>query len=91
MRVCQFRHDGKWTSFAAARSLPYQEDLHFHSTSTKLRVKRPTKRKADHANSALADQYSCDVRTGMTSISTRSSQRWTHTINDSKLGASMIW
>ena len=27
MRVCQFRHDGKWTSIvAAARRLPDEED-----------------------------------------------------------------
>jgi hypothetical protein len=28
MRVCQFRHDGKWTSAAANRMPLHQEDLH---------------------------------------------------------------
>src|SRR5579862_3715910 len=29
MRVCQFRHDGKWTIITAARKPPPQEDLRF--------------------------------------------------------------
>jgi hypothetical protein len=40
MRVCQFRHDGKWTYIAAATlKPPYQEDLPNHSTDTKRCVK----------------------------------------------------
>src|ERR1700758_5438583 len=39
MRVCQFRHDGKWTSTAATRKPPHQEDLHFYSTGAILGVK----------------------------------------------------
>jgi hypothetical protein len=40
MRVCQVRHDGKWSYIAAAaRKPPYQEDLHFYSTDTVPRVK----------------------------------------------------
>jgi hypothetical protein len=40
MRVCQFRHDGKWTFIAAAtHSSPCLEDLHFYSTDTTPTVK----------------------------------------------------
>jgi len=40
MRVCQFRHDGKWTS-AAADGMPlHQEDLRIYFTDTKATVKR---------------------------------------------------
>jgi hypothetical protein len=45
MRVCQFRHDGKWTFIAAAAAWPpSQEDLHLHSTEATPRVKlrKPT-------------------------------------------------
>jgi hypothetical protein len=42
MRVCQFRHDGKWTSIAAARMPPHQEDLRFYFTGQSLAVKPPT-------------------------------------------------
>jgi hypothetical protein len=41
MRVCQFRHDGKWTSFAAARTPPHPEDLHLYFTGTAYTVKQP--------------------------------------------------
>jgi hypothetical protein len=41
MRVCQFRHDGKWTYIAAATARPpNQEDLLLHSTDATPRVKR---------------------------------------------------
>ena len=41
MRVCQFRHDGKWTFIAAATLRPpNQEDQPFYSTDTTPRVKR---------------------------------------------------
>ena len=39
MRVCQFRHDGKWTSITAARMPPPQEDLHPYSTDATRSVK----------------------------------------------------
>ena len=39
MRVCQFRHDGKWTSAAAAGRLPHQEDLQIYFTVTLPGVK----------------------------------------------------
>ena len=40
MRVCQFRHDGKWTSIvAAAPRPPDQEDLHVYFTARLLAVK----------------------------------------------------
>jgi hypothetical protein len=39
MRVCQFRHDGKWTSTAATRTPPHPEDLHLHFTGAKEPVK----------------------------------------------------
>ncbi len=41
MRVCQFRHDGKWTSIVAAPSWPPdQEGLRSYSTTGKDAVKR---------------------------------------------------
>jgi hypothetical protein len=40
MRVCQFRHDGKWTVITAAGKPPSQEDLLSYSTAAPLRVKR---------------------------------------------------
>ena len=41
MRVCQFRHDGKWTSIVAAapHGPPDQEDLLSYSTGARLAVK----------------------------------------------------
>ena len=40
MRVCQFRHDGKWTyNAAAANRPPYQEDQRFYSTDVTPPVK----------------------------------------------------
>jgi hypothetical protein len=39
MRVCQFRHDGKWTSAAADRMPLHQEDLHSYFTGMKASVK----------------------------------------------------
>jgi hypothetical protein len=40
MRVCQFRHDGKWTYIAAAVIRPPdQEELHQYSTGATPRVK----------------------------------------------------
>jgi hypothetical protein len=40
MRVCQFRHDGKWTSIVAATSWPPdQEGLRFYSTAGQGTVK----------------------------------------------------
>ena len=56
MRVCQFRHDGKWTSIVAAAQRPLDaEDLHIHSTDTKLPVKRST-------SGSLHPNPSCLVR-----------------------------
>jgi hypothetical protein len=47
MRVCQFRHDGKWTSNRrGSPKLPDQEDLHLYSTDAKPRVK-PTRTGAE--------------------------------------------
>ena len=47
MRVCQFRHDGKWTYIAtAAPRPPRQEDQHLYSTDTTPRVK-PRRRTSD--------------------------------------------
>src|SRR5215469_13386952 len=40
MRVCQFRHDGKWTSAAATGTLPHQEDLHVYFTEKDCSVKQ---------------------------------------------------
>lgn len=39
MRVCQFRHDGKWTVTTAAGKPPSQEDLRFYSTGRNSTVK----------------------------------------------------
>src|SRR5215472_7911895 len=56
MRVCQFRHDGKWTSAAADRTPPHQEDLHSYFTGTKASVK-PLSWTADSRLSALAPTH----------------------------------
>jgi hypothetical protein len=40
MRVCQFRHDGKWTVNCGSGTPPHQEDLPSYSTGAKLPVKR---------------------------------------------------
>ncbi len=41
MRVCQFRHDGKWTFIAVATARPpSQEELHFYCTVVNCGVKQ---------------------------------------------------
>jgi ketosteroid isomerase-like protein len=54
MRVCQFRHDGKWTSFAATRKPPHPEDLHSYSTDASQRVKPSTAASAIFSAEAIA-------------------------------------
>ena len=48
MRVCQFRHDGKWTNSAAAGKPPPEEDLHIYSTGALVGVKLRPKTKSEN-------------------------------------------
>src|SRR5215469_7580747 len=64
MRVCQFRHDGKWTSTVAAATLPDQKDLRFYSTGTAPAVKHPDCEAEPCATGCVfAAQYSSEVIT----------------------------
>src|SRR5579871_3041379 len=57
MRVCQFRHDGKWTSAATARTLPHQEDLHHYSTEKDCAVKQTEPAHTTCAGSQMQKTY----------------------------------